>query len=112
MHRPEDRDVDPALDHLLRRLVYLGVFAVALLPAARGSTVWLGWMPLWLVAMPLSAWWALHRFALPRCAPALRTTAPRRRRGAQARRRPVARAAYLRTTDAAGAAHGAASRAA
>lgn len=94
-HRTESR-VDPALDRLLRRLIGWGVLAVLLLPAARGTTTWLGWMPLWLVAMPSSAWWALHRFALPRRALPVRATAPRRRRGLQARRRAGARPAFAR----------------
>ena len=100
MHPHADRQVDgqfdPRLDRLLRRLACCGTLAVLLLPAARADMHWLGWMPLWLVAMPLSAWWALHRFALP---PPLRRRAmqarvpslPRRRRGAQARRRPAMR---------------------
>jgi len=46
-------------------------------PAARGSSTWLGWMPLWVLGMPLVAWWSLLRFPLPRW--------PRRR--VQARRR-------------------------
>lgn len=97
MHRQAERHVDPVLDRLLRRLVGWGLLAVVLLPAARGSTAWLGWMPLWLVAMPLSAWWALHRFALPRTVtPSQRVTSRRRRRGAQARRRPVTREALAR----------------
>jgi hypothetical protein len=54
-------------------------------------------MPLWLVAMPLASWWALHRFRLPRATAAtVHVRAPRRRRGAQARRRPVARPALAR----------------
>ena len=98
MHRHADRHVDPRLDQLLRRLIGAGLLAVLLLPAARGSTAWLGWMPLWLVAMPLSAWWALHRFALPlpRAAIPARASRARRRRGAQARRRPGARPALAR----------------
>lgn len=78
--------VDPHLERALRRIVLVGLLAVLLLPAARGSSALFGWLPLWLLAMPLSAWWALHRFALPRWP---RTAvAPRRRRGpAQARRR-------------------------
>jgi hypothetical protein len=92
-----DPAVDPRLDVLLRRLIGWGVLAVLLLPAARGTSAWLGWMPLWLVAMPLASWWALHRFRLPRAqaAPAY-ARAPRRRRGAQARRRPSARPAFAR----------------
>jgi len=98
MHRQPDTAFDPRLDQILRRLIGWGVLAVLLLPAARGSSAWFGWMPLWLVAMPLASWWALHRFRLPR-ATATATAharAPRRRRGAQARRRPVARPGLAR----------------
>lgn len=80
---------DPRLDLYLRRSVWLGCAALLLIPAARGHSEWLGWLPLWLLGMPLTAWWALHRFRLPRLSPA-QLTAPsyrRRRRGAQARRR-------------------------
>jgi hypothetical protein len=66
-----------------------GALLVAAWPAARGHSAWLGWLPLWLLAMPLSAWWALHRFRLPRRDPDAIASASRRRRGgrAQARRR-------------------------
>jgi hypothetical protein len=70
------------LDSCLRQLVILGALAVLLVPAARGTSAWLGWLPLWLLGMPLAAWWSLRRFPLPRVALRL----PRRRR-AQARRR-------------------------
>lgn len=79
---------DPRLSMWLRRMLWLGAVAVLLLPAARGHNAWLGWMPLWLLGMPLSALWALHGFRLPlralQSTPVLRQ---RRRRGAQARRR-------------------------
>lgn len=64
------------LDTLLRHAVSLGTLAVLLVPAARGSTALLGWLPLWLVGMPLAAWWSLRRFRVPRLAMSL----PRRRR--------------------------------
>ena len=98
MHRHADSAFDPDLDQVLRRLIGWGMLAVLLLPAARGTSAWFGWMPMWLVAMPLASWWALHRFRLPRVAPdemRARATRPRRR-GAQARRRPVARPAFAR----------------
>lgn len=81
---------DRRLRLLLWRLLWLGTTTVLLLPAARGHSEWLGWLPLWLVGMPASALWALHRFALPHL-PARPSSARalRRRRGAQARRRPV-----------------------
>ena len=71
------------LDAILRHAVILGILAVLLIPAARGSNAWFGWLPLWLVGMPLAAWWSLRGFPLP-AATALRL--PRRRR-VQARRR-------------------------
>ena len=74
------------LDSALRQAVILGTLAVLLIPAARGSSEWLGWLPLWLVGMPLAAWWSLRRFPLPEVALRL----PRRRR-VQARRRSARR---------------------
>lgn len=55
----------PRLDRWLRRAVLVGLALVLLFPLARGQIPWLGWAPLWLVGMPLAAWWALHRFRLP-----------------------------------------------
>ncbi|MGO1070589.1 hypothetical protein [Lysobacter sp. CA199] len=80
------------LDTALRYAVAIGGLLVLMLPAARGSHAAIGWLPLWLVAMPALAWWALHRFRLPSWRrPATQATVaavPRRRRGAvQARRR-------------------------
>ncbi len=69
------------LDSCLRQLVILGALAVLLVPAARGHSELFGWLPLWLLGMPLAAWWSLRRFPLPTVALRL----PRRRR-AQARR--------------------------
>lgn len=71
------------LEARLRQLVVLGITAVLLIPAARGSTALFGWLPLWLIGMPLAAWWGLHRFRHPQIALAW----PRRRR-VQARRYP------------------------
>ena len=84
-HAPDRR-----LRIALWRALWLGVTAVLLLPMARGHSEWLGWLPLWLVGMPASALWALHRFRLPQLPmPATSARTLRRRRGAQARRRPV-----------------------
>ena len=74
------------LDSLLRQLVILGALAVLLIPAARGSSALLGWLPLWLLGMPLAAWWSLRRFPLPEVAVRM----PRRRR-VQATRRSLRR---------------------
>jgi len=83
--------VDPQIERTLRLSVLGGLVLVLLLPAARGHSDWLGWIPMWLVGMPAVAWWSLHRFALPmRRALSQQSKRPRRRRpGAQARRRAV-----------------------
>lgn len=65
-----ESDIDPRFEEALRYAVAIGAVLVLLLPVARGSHAAIGWLPLWLLGMPLSAWWALHRFS------------------AQARRRP------------------------
>ena len=78
------------LESHLRLALGLGVALVVLLPMARGSSEWLGWVPMWLVGMPAAALWALHRFRLPSRLRAVKAgvpAAPRRRPGAQARRR-------------------------
>ena len=75
------------LDALLRQAVTLGTLAVLLIPAARGSSEWFGWLPLWLVGMPLAAWWSLRGFPVP--ARAVRM--PRRRRPQASRRTRRAR---------------------
>ncbi|MBU8975964.1 MULTISPECIES: hypothetical protein [unclassified Lysobacter] len=86
--QPTRPSIHPDLDVLMRHAVAIGVAIVLLLPAARGFSPTFGWMPLWLVAMPLAAWWALHRFRLPaREADEAATVRTRRRSGAQARRR-------------------------
>ena len=82
------------LDVLLRRAAPLGTLAVLLIPAARGHHEWLGWLPLWLVGMPLSAWWSLRGFPVP--ALALRLPQQRRVQAARRGRRPHARPALAR----------------
>lgn len=77
------------LDAIVRHAVILGTLAVLLIPAARGSHPWIGWWPLWLVGMPLAAWWSLRGFPLPQVS----VRVPRRRRAQALRqvraRRPV-----------------------
>ena len=77
------------LDAVLRHAVILGTLAILFIPAARGGSEWFGWLPLWLVGMPLAAWWSLRGFPLPQMAMA---RVPRRRR-AQALRRGRSRRA-------------------
>ena len=89
--RIHSQDTHQALDRLLRQIVVIGTLAVLLIPAARGSTELLGWLPLWLVGMPLAAWWSLRRFPLPQLAIQM----PRRRRVQALRRTRVRRPARL-----------------
>ena len=83
--------INPTLEGLLHYVIAIGAVLVVLLPAARGYSDTFGWLPLWLLAMPLSACWALHRFRLPGSAqPRAVTVLSRRRRpGTQARRRTM-----------------------
>ncbi len=83
---------DPQLERSLRLLLLTGVALVLLLPAARGQSDWLGWLPMWLVGMPAVALWSLHRFRLPLRKAASRgdgLPSRRRRSGTQARRRAM-----------------------
>ena len=83
--RHDTRDsIDVRLEDVLRYALAIGAVLVLLLPAARGFSATLGWLPLWLLAMPLSALWALHGFRLPRRAAEPRDTAARRRRARSA----------------------------
>ena len=89
-HAASQSPIDPRIARALRTWLGWGIAAVLLLPFARGHLDALGWLPMWLVAMPASALWAAHRFALPHGpVPAAREGgARRRRRGVpQARRR-------------------------
>ena len=92
----------PALERALRQTTCLGLALVLLLPAARGHSDWLGWMPLWLVGMPLAAWWAMHRFRLPTW-PARQQSVlrPGRRRRFRSQARRCARPAWRHRTQAA-----------
>lgn len=83
---------DPQLERTVRLALLTGLALVLLLPAARGHSDWLGWLPMWLVGMPAMALWSLHRFRLPAGKPAeadLAMSRRRRRPGTQARRRAV-----------------------
>ncbi|MFI8719772.1 hypothetical protein ACIGHF_18050 [Stenotrophomonas sp. NPDC077464] len=75
---------DPRVLRGIRQLALAGLALVLVWPAARGSSEWLGWLPMWLVAMPCLAWWSLYRFRLPAT---LLAWHGQRRRGPQARRR-------------------------
>ncbi|MBV6853916.1 hypothetical protein KWH45_10845 [Xanthomonas campestris pv. mirabilis] len=90
-HRPASRSErpDPRVLRPVRQIALAGLALVLVWPAARGSSEWIGWLPLWLVGMPMLAWWSLHRFALPTLVrPDVHRVAPRRR-GPQATRRRV-----------------------
>ena len=65
-HRRDEAELpDPRVLRCVRQATLAGLALVLVWPAMRGSSVWIGWLPLWLVAMPLTAWWALYRFRLP-----------------------------------------------
>lgn len=89
---------DPRVLRPIRQIALAGLALVLVWPAARGYNAWLGWWPLWLVGMPMVAWWALYRFRLPRLRAAADDvrTAPRRRRLPQARRRAVVARGWAR----------------
>ena len=60
--RHADVVVDPRIARFLRAWLVWGATAVVLLPIARAQTEVLGWMPMYLVAMPASALWAMRWF--------------------------------------------------
>jgi hypothetical protein len=77
----------PALvtfDRSLRAWLGLGLLAVLLLPAARGHSYWVGWLPFWLLAWPALALALLHRSRWQNFR--VRAIVPRRVRRRQARR--------------------------
>jgi hypothetical protein len=92
----------PSPAHWLLGALFLGAIAVLSLPAARADSAAFGWMPLWLLGMPLASLAALAatRLRLPRrrmpdSSPAMRRRRPgtvqaRRRREAMPRRLPRA----------------------
>lgn len=63
--RDEPESPDPRVLRCVRQVALAGLALVLVWPAIRGNSAWLGWLPLWLVGMPLTAWWALYRFRLP-----------------------------------------------
>ena len=46
----------PIADEILRTLLLLGTALVVTIPAARDMHGVIGWLPLWLVGMPATAW--------------------------------------------------------
>lgn len=67
--RSEISFIAPAWRLLLREACVLGAVVVVLVPAARGHHPLLGWLPLWLLAMPLLACWVAHGAPWPRRVP-------------------------------------------
>ena len=85
MHaQPSSHDL---LQRRVLQAVMAGTAAVVLLPFAQADTASFGWLPLWLVGMPLAAWWSLRGFPVP----ALAVRMPRRRRAQASRRTRRAR---------------------
>jgi predicted outer membrane lipoprotein len=88
---------DARIGACLLGALFLGIVAVLSLPAARADSAAFGWMPMWLIGMPLTS---LCMFAIANAMPFLRlprrrtpdsSPVSRRRRSGtvQARRRPV-----------------------
>ncbi|MGX9718999.1 hypothetical protein [Stenotrophomonas acidaminiphila] len=77
---------DPRVLRCVRQAALAGLALVLVWPAMRGSSIWIGWLPLWLLGMPLSAWWALYRFRLPAAWRTRRPAAGGSRQRPQARR--------------------------
>lgn len=82
--RKQESNPDPRVLRCVRQVALAGMALVLVWPAARGHSIWIGWLPLWLVGMPLASWWALYGFRLP--AAWRNRKAGQRRRGPQARR--------------------------
>lgn len=102
VHHEDTHDAtgQPGIEAALRYVLAIGITLVVLLPGARGFSETLGWMPLWLLAMPAVAWWALRGFPLPKrgaeetpASRARRTWPQARRRSRPLMRKPLARAA-------------------
>jgi len=94
LHTPSKRvassqSPDPRVLRAVRQGALAGLALVLVWPAARGYSAWLGWLPLWLLGMPMTAWWAVYRFRLPSPLRLLRATLARPRRAPQARRRAL-----------------------
>jgi hypothetical protein len=92
---PSAFDVDPRLANTLWQWLGLGLLAVALVPAARGQSALIGYLPFWLVLAPASALLAVHRHALAAAwrAHLVRATPRRRRRSARVQASPRPRSA-------------------
>ena len=78
---------DFRIEAALRYALAIGGVLVLLLPGARGFSETLGWLPLWLLAMPAVALWALRGFPLLKRGSGEQMPARRRRIEPQARRR-------------------------
>lgn len=90
------------LEVVLRHVVAVGVVVLLLVPEARGSDPVIGWLPMWLFAMPVCAWWMARRMGRqePEATVARRSRVPMARRlaspaprGKRGRRAVVPRAA-------------------
>lgn len=82
-------EIIPVFDRLLWQALVLGALLVACVPAARGYSVWIGYLPFWLLLVPGFALLIGHRRRLVAAWRAVLVRPPRRRRttrGGQARR--------------------------
>ena len=92
--RRDDVRPDPRLLQALSGALFLGIIAMLSLPAARADNVFVGWMPLWLLGMPLVALAAVSAARFARTVRPIATAALSARRrtpaGVQARHRAPA----------------------
>ena len=82
-------EIIPVIDRLLWQALALGALLVACVPAARAYSVWIGYLPFWLLVVPGFALLIGHRRRLAAAWRAVLVRPPRRRRtsrGGQARR--------------------------
>ncbi|MBP6750650.1 MAG: hypothetical protein KA144_13510 [Xanthomonadaceae bacterium] len=56
MSIPSTASAPSPLEQTLLALAALAIVAVLSFPAARGASEMFGWLPFWLLALPLSAW--------------------------------------------------------
>ena len=64
MHQTQADLLLQRTDRLLRSWLAAGAVALLLIPAARGHSQWIGWLPYWLLLAPSLSLAMLHRVRL------------------------------------------------
>lgn len=102
IHTMSSDRLAPRLHVALCHCIAVGVTLLVLLPAARGTHELIGWLPLWLLGMPLSALAVLHLRPGRRDHASSNRRAPHRNARAQPATRRIARAAQSAHTGRSG----------